>query len=728
MAVQVSYPGVYIEEFAPGAPIEGVGTNTAAFIGTAKSGPISKPVLIQSWDAFVATFGGFITEPPTSYLAPAVYGFFFNGGTTCYIVRAGTGSMAAADVPNRGGGASPDAVFKGQALQEGPAGEAISLQIQESSALADLLTKANSTEITALSADRKELTVKDNSLFVASSSILLKKGSDNLIVTLTSKSGTDKLTFSSAIPGTTDYTGGRACLTVTTLAINGALANVTAMATDRKELTINDETNFAVGDHILLKKTGAPSELMIVGGKAKNKLTLSAPIPGAVDFSGGTAQISDLSPGQQRFRVRVPNGLSLSQAFPPGTSISITQGATGEVCTVDSAGGDMITLGKGLSNTYGLANSDPTKLPQIVSLEFDLIISQGGSENERFSFLSINPNHPSYWGTVTPKLVTLENPPAPKNPLPADLRPVVGIYPLQNGKADDRKNAEEDVNKDPKKYLDLLKPIDEVALVCAPGFTDSFVQQALISHCEAMRDRFAVLDSKPNVEPGNGIRDQFSDVRSELGFAALYYPWIQVRNPSTGKSEFWPPSGHVTGVIARTDAERGVHKAPANANIRGALGLERKLTNEEQGPLNMMGINVLRVFPGQSQPMVWGARTTATNRNWQYVNVRRLFLFLEESIQEGINWAIFEPNNLQLWQKLKRSITEFLTRVWREGALFGEKAENAFYVRIDEALNPPSTLALGRLYIEIGARPTYPAEFIIVRIGIWQGGSDVSEG
>jgi phage tail sheath protein FI len=198
----------------------------------------------------------------------------------------------------------------------------------------------------------------------------------------------------------------------------------------------------------------------------------------------------------------------------------------------------------------------------------------------------------------------------------------------------------------------------------------------------------------------------------------------------TGKDEFWPPSGHIAGVYARTDQQRGVHKAPANTNIRGALGVERRLTDEEQGPLNLMGINVIRVFPGQSQPVVWGARTTAgdLDRNWQYVNIRRLFLFLEESIQEGIRWAVFEPNNLLLWQKLKRTITEFLTRVWRDGALFGETADQAFYVRIDEVLNPDSSRALGRLYIEIGVRPAYPAEFIIVRIGIWQGGTEVSEG
>ncbi len=152
------------------------------------------------------------------------------------------------------------------------------------------------------------------------------------------------------------------------------------------------------------------------------------------------------------------------------------------------------------------------------------------------------------------------------------------------------------------------------------------------------------------------------------------------------------------------------------------------MSDIDQGQLNMQGINIIRVFQGGSRPLLYGARTTATDKNWQYVNIRRLFLFLEESIQEGIRWAVFEPNNLQLWQKLRRTITEFLTRAWRDGALFGETAEKAFYVRIDEALNPFSEQALGRLHIEIGVRPTYPAEFIIVRIGIWPGGSEVSEG
>jgi phage tail sheath protein FI len=188
-----------------------------------------------------------------------------------------------------------------------------------------------------------------------------------------------------------------------------------------------------------------------------------------------------------------------------------------------------------------------------------------------------------------------------------------------------------------------------------------------------------------------------------------------------------PPSGHVCGIIARSDNNRGVHKAPANEIVNGALGVETTMSDIDQGQLNLLGINIIRVFQSGGRPVLWGARTTAADRNWQYVSTRRLFLFLEESIQEGIRWAVFEPNNLQLWQKLKRTLTEFLTRVWRDGALFGVTPEDAFYVRIDEVLNPFSDQALGRLNIEIGIRPTFPAEFIIVRIGISPSGAEVNE-
>jgi phage tail sheath protein FI len=662
MAVQVSYPGVYIEEFTPGAPIQGVGTNTAAFIGTASRGPIEAPTLIQSWDAFESRFGGFIAEQPTSYLAPAVYGFFLNGGTTCYIVRAGTGQMATASLDSRQGGGNPDPILVAQALEEGPGGNAISIRVVDNSLLTLLLGKAGESDV-------------DLALWRAEADIL------------------------------------------------------TISEPDRRELTVSDNGGFAQGDRILLTKNGDTATAIVSATRrtvTTQTVVLMAPVAGTVDFGGGTVRTADLTPGQRTLRLDMPDNLRLNQALPRGAAVSITLGSTSEIRTVESSGGDTITLTEGLTNLYSLESA--TTLPRVGSLEFDLFVDDASGNVEIFELLSMHADHPNYWSAaVESELVTLTEPDEPPDPTPADPRPAAATYNLAGGTADNRLAARAALIANPNDFLNLLKPYDEVALVCVPGATDAAVQQAIIAHCEAMYDRFAILDSIRGATPGNGIRDQFADVRSERGFAALYYPWILARNPLTGRNELWPPSGHIAGVYARTDAQRGVHKAPANTNIRGALGVERLLTNEEHGPLNLMGINVLRVFPEQAQPLVWGARTTATDRNWQYVNVRRLFLFLEESIEEGIRWAVFEPNNLQLWQKLKRTITEFLTRVWRDGALFGATPKDAFYVRIDEVLNPPSTQALGRLYIEIGVRPAYPAEFIIMRIGIWQGDSEVSE-
>ena len=244
-------------------------------------------------------------------------------------------------------------------------------------------------------------------------------------------------------------------------------------------------------------------------------------------------------------------------------------------------------------------------------------------------------------------------------------------------------------------------------------------------------DRFAVLDSRPGLVlfstgQGDSIEEQRRNLDSTRGYAALYYPWLQVAPSGPGDPILVPPSGHVCGVFSRSDQQRGVHKAPANEIVAGALGVERSMSNIDQGQVNLQGINVIRTFSG-GRPVLWGARTTATDTNWQYVNIRRLFLFLEESIQEGINWAVFEPNNLALWQKLKRTINEFLNRAWKDGALFGATAEEAYYTKIDATNNTSYTMALGELHIEIGVRPSYPAEFIVVHIGLWQGGAQINE-
>jgi uncharacterized protein len=280
--------------------------------------------------------------------------------------------------------------------------------------------------------------------------------------------------------------------------------------------------------------------------------------------------------------------------------------------------------------------------------------------------------------------------------------------------------------------------VHDVNLVCVPGqfdpTTQQSIQKAVVNHCELMGDRFAILDAaQGSLSTGpNSLTAQRATLTSTRGYAAMYYPWILVNDPAgpTGNERLLvPPSGHLAGIYARSDSQRGVQKAPANELISGALKLEVVLNDADQGLLNAAGINVLRLFPGQP-PVVWGARTTAPQDQtaWRYINVRRLFIFVEQSLLAGLRWAVFEPNDTGLWKKLERRISEFLTRVWESGALFGNTASRAFYVKIDAELNPPSVQALGQIVIEIGMAPVRPAEFVIVRLAMWDGGSQASEG
>jgi phage tail sheath protein FI len=276
-------------------------------------------------------------------------------------------------------------------------------------------------------------------------------------------------------------------------------------------------------------------------------------------------------------------------------------------------------------------------------------------------------------------------------------------------------------NEDLNTKLERLARITDVNIVCYPGCGNS-EGAAIINHCEEMGDRFAILDSKT---------DDRASLTSKDGFAALYYPWIKITDPENRENQIEvPPSGHIAGVYARSDAKRGVHKAPANEMIRGAVGLRGLPLNKiEIGELNKKCINVIRTFPNRATPTIWGARTLIVENEtaWRYVNVRRLMLFIEKSIEEGIRWAVFEPNNQDLWKKLIRTISEFLNRVWRSGALFGETAEDAFYVKCDEELNDETVRALGQVVVEIGVALVEPAEFVVIRIGQWDGGSETTE-
>lgn len=254
---------------------------------------------------------------------------------------------------------------------------------------------------------------------------------------------------------------------------------------------------------------------------------------------------------------------------------------------------------------------------------------------------------------------------------------------------------------------------DVVSLMAVPGVTDPNVQLSLVAHCENLASRFAVLDVPREAKKVQDViahRDLF-----DSNYAALYHPWLQVFDPLDKKNTAIPPSGSVLGIYARSDNSRGVHKAPANEVVRACVGLDCQFNKGEQDILNPKGVNLIRSFPGQGI-RVWGARTASSDGSWKYINVRRLFIYIEESIKANTNWAVFEPNDENLWDRVKRTISVFLNNMWREGSLAGASPEEAFYVNVGRDTMSQDDINNGRLICVIGVAPVKPAEFVIFRL------------
>ncbi len=261
--------------------------------------------------------------------------------------------------------------------------------------------------------------------------------------------------------------------------------------------------------------------------------------------------------------------------------------------------------------------------------------------------------------------------------------------------------------------IQALEDIDEVAITLVPGMWHEDVRNALIVHCTTMADRFAILDPPP----GLSVQD-VQAFRSPIDtrFAALYYPWVRARDPRpSGDEILLGPSGFMAGIYARVDVSRGVFKAPANEVIRSIRGFEVSITKREQDILNPQNINVLRFFPGRGN-RVWGARVLTSDPAWRYVPVRRLFLMVEESIDEATQWVVFEPNDEPLWARVRQSVSRFLLMQWRLGALQGATAAEAFFVACDRSTMSQAEIDAGQLICEIGIAPVKPAEFVIFRI------------
>lgn len=302
-------------------------------------------------------------------------------------------------------------------------------------------------------------------------------------------------------------------------------------------------------------------------------------------------------------------------------------------------------------------------------------------------------------------------------------RPVNGTYKLSGG-VDGVEDADFIGDESNKKGLRAFDEVDDINIVAIPDKAgDPEVILGGLTYCKNRKDCFFIADSPYGLIPTDVVKFRKGTGGGNTGnafnssYGALYYPWVYISDPLTGKKKLVPPSGAVAGTYAYTDSTRGVHKAPAGISegyLDSVVGIEKVITKGEHDVLNPAQVNVIRSLTAGI--CIWGARTLSADSEWLYVNVRRLLLYIEESVDEGTQWVVFEPNDPALWGKVKRNITAFLLRVWRDGALFGTTPEEAFFVKVDEENNPPEVRDAGQLIIEVGVAPVKPAEFVIIRI------------
>lgn len=408
--------------------------------------------------------------------------------------------------------------------------------------------------------------------------------------------------------------------------------------------------------------------------------------------------------------------------------------------------------------TVLIVDSTPRAIPEGTEGEappntgeyFSVQVQRGEEVLERYDNLTMNQEATAQVATYalealrTSMYVTAED--TARTGQPLARRPANGQYELAPPLATsspDRFAVELEGVRDDRTGVRGLFEIDEITMIACPDLMRVYeaqvmnleqvhgVMELMISMCEGAAagdipnppNRMVLIDPPPNCVKPQEVANWLAQFNRRSMFAALYYPWIKVANPRNGgRPILVPPCGHMMGVWGRTDETRGVYKAPANEVPRGVIGLGYDSNFREQELLNPLGINCIRSFPNRGI-RIWGARTLVEpdKTEWRYISVRRLMSYIEKSIELGTQWAVFEPNDEDLWARIKRIISNFLERVWREGGLFGSSPEQAFYVKCDEELNPPETRMLGRLYIEVGVCPVRPAEFVVFRISQWNG-------
>jgi phage tail sheath protein FI len=747
------HPGVYVEEVDAGPkPIEGVSTSTAGAVGVTERGPTDgKPILCTSFADFERTFGGFLPAPDPPLVARwdldaaeggrwwqfplSVKGFFDNGGQRLYVKRVfaspdpaaskgavassaafGQGLVAAIAADARGGATK---IRLQHALGLG-VGTAINIFTSGTTALANnpytvqgydgagnvTITPALGGDVRA-DRDVAEIATRSASPVPAANVTLkiaaksLGAWGENLYVRVRPMVG-GTLTVQ-ADPATAGAP---------------ATAHLTADATNTPTLTVDSTAGFTTGDHVRI--LGKEYTVTVGGGTS---FTVAPPVSATQNWRTGTT-ISRMRPAGNGTSMHLGGASSLYD----GAVVEFDNGTAKEVVVVDDGGvvGNVVTFKTALANTYYEGHK-----ARVVELEIATRYTTSDGRTtaqEIFQNLRLHDDKSTSFVEraieIQSSLIRVTTVPASSGGgySEADLKlfptsPAQEWVNLSGGKDNNQDLTVDDFvgvdgGSGQRTGIQALEDIEELSLVAAPGMWSQSVQSSLIQHCEQLRYRFAVIDPRDGLSI-QGVRD-FRDA-IDTKYAALYYPWIEVRDPSVRRNVVVAPSLHMIGLYARVDVDRGVHKAPANEVIGGITRISQDVNQREQDMLNPKGINALRFFPGRGN-RVWGARTLSSDASWKYINVRRIFIYVEASIDRGTQWVVFEPNDEPLWARVRATITNFLTTTWRSGMLQGATPDEAFFVKVDRTTMTQDDIDNGRLICLIGIAPVKPAEFVIFRI------------
>jgi phage tail sheath protein FI len=727
-------PGVYIEEIDAGPkPIAPVATSTAGAVGATQRGP-KTPILLTNYGDYVRAFGGPLNLPDDGtkaasaigyywQAAESVKGFFDEGGARLFFQRVTAHGASGSHADFKGG------VYAGLARDVGPTDQTIALthvfNLETGTKLGIVSGHGSPIgEVTVTGIDRATRVVTlgapaglharagqdlavitavdtnlDNVLRVTASSV--GKWGDDLSVQILPSLGAQRSL--SAKPGSG--------VVVTTQATAAAAATDTKI--DVKAVPGSLDKATPSGFRITID--GGPPVSVTAVTDAAPDLTLgfASPLGAAVSAGAKITVVREAVAGA----VLTVSG---ADRLYPGAVIQL-EGATGsEIAEVTGLAGSQVTLSAPPAHAY-------VEGDRLSIVEADVRIAYtpagAGAQTERFSGLRLtnlaDPASLINGVNLRSRLVVLSAGLGyDATAITAFPAVTTGWAPLGGG--DDALGSltpADFIGDDPgpglRTGIQALEDIGEVAICFVPGIWDADVRNALIVHCETLGDRFAVLDPPPNLDV-----QQVEAFRSPIDtkYAALYYPWLEILDPRPDGTRLEaPPSAFVAGVYARTDVTRGVHKAPANETLRSISGFTQPITKREQDILNPQNINVMRAFPGRGN-RIWGARVLTSDAAWKYVPVRRLFLMLEKSIDEGTQWVVFEPNDEPLWARVRHSVENFLITQWQMGALQGVKAEQAFFVACDRSTMTQDDIDNGRLICQVGIAPVKPAEFVIFRV------------